>query len=147
MKNFFSLLLLGLTALMFGAPVVAYAQATLTLDPTVPGSFTDPGNVSLLATAITTLIAYFSGAVPGLRTIKAAYLRTAVVSLVVVAGAATFKLGFLTEDTFQFVLKNALPNFAYAGILWEGIKFILRLFGIDLKNVAGQDQTQSRPAA
>lgn len=136
MKNFFFLLFLAITAVVFGAPVVAFAQDTLTLDPAVPGSYTDPGNVGMLTVAVTTILAYLSGVFPGLRNIKAGYLRTGIVSFIVLIGAATFKLGFLNENSVQFILDNFFPNFAYAGMVWEAIKFVARLLGTNLKNLS-----------
>lgn len=136
MKNFIatftkSLLFTFTLLLLCFVPVMAQG----TVDTTDPGSFIDPKNTSPLLIGITTLLAYFSGVFPGLSKINVTWLRSAVVAVVVVAGAATFKFGFFTKETIEFIVDAIFPNFAYSGFVYEALKAILRLFNVELKSL------------
>ena len=61
------------------------------------------------------------------------YIRAAVVALLVTGAFVIFKVGALNEQTFTLLLKTFLPNFAFSGIAWEGIKWVLGLLRITIK--------------
>lgn len=117
---------------MLLATMPAIAQG---VDPNDPGSFIDPNNTSPLLIGLTMLISYFSGAIPALKKINMTWLRTAVVATVVIAGAATFKFGFFTKETVQYLVEGFFPNFAYSGFVYEALKAILKLFNFELKSI------------
>ena len=100
-----------------------------------PVSFVSPEATSSVEVAITILIGLFAGAIPGLKNIKMTFVRSAASAILVVAGAATFKLGFLTQESFEYAIAQFLPNFAYAGLIYNVIKYGLPILG----NVFGKD--------
>ena len=79
--------------------------------------------------AITILLGLFAGAIPGLKRIPKTFIRSAAAALLVAGGAATFKLGFLTQESFEYVIQQFLPNFAYAGLVYNALKFGLPFIG------------------
>lgn len=131
MKN--TIKFLAFTALAFVAaicvPFTAFCQDVVNV--VTPQDFTNPTNVNALQTGLTVLLAYLAGFIPGVAKIKP-YVRAIIAGLVTVAGFATFKLGFLTEEFVTYVLAAFLPNFAFAGITWETLKFILGVFKVKL---------------
>ncbi len=98
-------------------------------DPNDPTSFISPEATSGVEVAITILLGLFAGLIPGLRSIKMSFVRSAAAALLVIAGAGTFKLGFLTPESFEYVLKQFLPNFAYAGLIYNALKYLLPMVG------------------
>ena len=99
------------------------------VNATDPASFVTPSATNTVEVAITILLGLFAGAIPGLRSIPKTFIRTAAAGLLVVGGAATFKLGFLTQESFEYVIQQFLPNFAYAGLVYNALKFGLPFVG------------------
>lgn len=116
------------------------AMAQSVVDPTTvvdhanPLSFVTQSAVDALTVALTVILAFFSGAIPALKNINAGFLRALASGIIIVAGTATFKFGFLNQESVDFVFKSFLPNFAYSGLIWEAIKFAFKLAGVELKN-------------
>lgn len=144
MKFFRNILKFSATALLFVLVSVtsvfagpdslgAAFDSLAVVNYTDPGSFVTPSATNSVEVAITILIGLFAGAIPGLKSIPKTFVRSGAAALLVVAGAATFKLGFLTQESFEYVFAQFLPNFAYAGIIYNALKlglpFIGRLFG------------------
>ena len=96
---------------------------------TDPTSFVTPSATSSVEVAITILLGLFAGAIPGLKRIPKTFIRSAAAALLVAGGAATFKLGFLTQESFEYVIQQFLPNFAYAGLVYNALKFGLPFIG------------------
>lgn len=96
---------------------------------TDPTSFVTPSATSSVEVAITILLGLFAGAIPGLKRIPKTFIRSAAAALLVAGGAATFKLGFLTQESFEYVIQQFLPNFAYAGLVYNALKFGLPFVG------------------
>ncbi|MBK9338802.1 MAG: hypothetical protein IPM98_20620 [Lewinellaceae bacterium] len=96
---------------------------------TDPTSFVTPSATDSVEVAITILLGLFAGAVPGLKRIPKTFIRSAAAALLVAGGAATFKLGFLTQESFEYVIQQFLPNFAYAGLIYNVLKFGLPAIG------------------
>lgn len=100
-----------------------------------PVSFVTPEATNNVEVAVTILLGLFAGVIPGLKSIPKTFVRSGAAALLVVAGAATFKLGFLTQESFEYVFAQFLPNFAYAGIIYNALKlglpFIGKMFGKD----------------
>lgn len=94
-----------------------------------PASFVTPSATNSVEVAITILLGLFAGAIPGLKKIPRTFIRSAASALLVVGGAATFKLGFLTQESFEYVFAQFLPNFAYAGLIYSTFKYLLPLIG------------------
>lgn len=114
-----------------GAAIDSLGVVTYT-DPT---SFVTPEATNSVEVAITILLGLFAGAIPGLKRIPRAFIRSAAAALLVVGGAATFKLGFLTPESFEYIMNKFLPNFAYAGLIYNALKFGLPFIG----NLLGKD--------
>lgn len=99
------------------------------VSPSDPLSFVTPQATNSLEIAITMILGLFAGIIPGLRSIPRTFIRTAAAALLVVAGAATFKLGFLTPESLEYAIGQFLPNFAYAGLLYNLLRYLLPLIG------------------
>lgn len=135
--NLKKLALFALTTILvlFAAPFVVLAGGNPvdSLSLSTPGGFISPEAVTALTAAITTIAAYFSGALPGLKKIPDTTWRSIVTGLVVLAGAGALKFGFVTDDTIQFATEGLLPNFAYSTLLYKGLQAtvaLLRNFGV-----------------
>ncbi len=100
-----------------------------------PTSFVTPSATNSVEVAITILLGLFAGAIPGLRRIPKTFIRSGAAALLVVGGAATFKMGFLTQESFEYVINQFLPNFAYAGLIYNVLKYGVPVFG----KVLGKD--------
>lgn len=136
MKNLISVFsknLLFVTMLMLLFVSSAFGQSTV--DPTDPGSFIDPSNTNPLLMGIIMLLSYFAGVIPGLKKINITYVRSAIVAVVAIAGFATFKFGFFTSETVEYLVKGFFPNFAYSGFVYEFIKAALKIFGVEMKSL------------
>lgn len=96
---------------------------------TDPGSFVTPSATNSVEVAITILLGLFAGVIPGLKRIPRTFIRTAASALLVVGGAATFKIGFLTQESFEYIIQQFLPNFAYAGLVYNVLKYGLPVIG------------------
>jgi len=94
-----------------------------------PTSFVTPSATDGVEVAVTILLGLFAGAIPGLKSIPKTFLRSGAAAILVVAGAATFKLGFFTQESFEYVIAQFLPNFAYAGLIYNALKFGLPFIG------------------
>ena len=130
MKNIAKRLLsLLVVTMILAVPVFAFAG------PETPGELISNNSVELLVGALTLIVSYFSGAFPILKRIKPALIRTAVVSAIILIGALQFKLGFLSAESMQFFFDNYLPNFAYTGLVYQFLKFLLPLIGIKFNSV------------
>lgn len=141
MKNFIyraCLATITAMAVFIFMPLSAFAfgpdsLAVVGVDYSNPSSFVSPENVNALTVAVMVIAGFLSGLIPQLKNIKQGLLRTVISGFIVVAGAATFKFGFMTEDTLKFVLASFLPNFAYSGVTYEILKTVLKLLGINIK--------------
>ena len=102
-----------------------------------PASFVTPEATNSVEVAITVLLGLFAGAFPGLKRIPTTFVRSAAAALLVAGGAATFKLGFLSAGSFEYVLQQFLPNFAYAGLVYNVLKYGLPVIG----KLLGKDWT------
>lgn len=120
-------------ALLF-APVLSFAQidTTLVADPL---STVTADNVEALTVAITVILSFLAGLIPGIKNIKASWLRSVAVGFIVVVASVSFKLGWFNQASFGVILTTLFPTFAYSGTVWEGLKFLLGLFGLDIKNL------------
>lgn len=59
----------------------------------------------------------------------AKFAASAAVALVALTSTVAFREGVFTENFVQMLLKEFLPNFAYSGLVFNAIKFILGLIG------------------
>ena len=130
--NLGAMLALLLVALL--APALSYAQidTTLTADPVATVT---AENVEALTVAITVILSFLAGLIPGIKNIKASWLRSIAVGFIVVVASVSFKLGWFNQESFTVILTTLFPTFAYSGTVWEGLKFVLGLFGVDVKNL------------
>ena len=125
-----ALSVLGLCSVYAGPDSLGAAIDSLGLvNYSDPASFVSPAATNSVEVAITILLGLFAGAIPGLRRIPKTFVRTGAAALLVAGGAATFKLGFLTPESFEYVIRQFLPNFAYAGLIYNILKFGLPLAG------------------
>lgn len=108
----------------------SFAQDTLSYAD--PSSFVSSYAVGLAVAAFSTLFTFLAGFIPAIGKWKG-QVRALAVSFVVVAAAATFKLGALNADTVELVFDTFLPNFAFSGAIWELLKLILGLAGVDIR--------------
>lgn len=126
----FSIVMLALTAL------AAFAQSPI--DTTVvsdPATIVSPDNVNALTVALTVILSFLSGLIPGLKNIKSNLLRSIAVGIIVVIATVSFKVGWFNEAAFTVILTTIIPNFAYSGTVWEVLKFVLGLFKVELKDL------------
>ncbi len=147
MKNMhkFLKITLALALLVIANTVAVFAGGPDTLGTVIdslgvvsytdPTSFVTPAATNSVEVAITILLGLFAGVIPGLKRIPRTFIRTAAAGLLVVGGAATFKLGFLTQESFEYVIQQFLPNFAYAGLVYNVLKYGLPVIG----NLLGKD--------
>ena len=128
------LLFLGALALALLSPLLTFAQidTTLVADPVTVVS---AENVEALTVAITVILSFLAGLIPGIKNIKASWLRSVAVGFIVVVASVSFKLGWFNQASFSVILTTLFPTFAYSGTVWEGLKFVLGLFGLDIKNL------------
>jgi hypothetical protein len=108
-----------------------FAQDTISIGN--PGTYVGDGNFNLLQVGLTILLSYLTSLFPAAAKLKP-YIRAATVALLVTGSFIIFKVGAINGETFALILATFLPNFAYSGILWEGLKFLLGLVGIKLKS-------------
>lgn len=104
-----------------------------------PQDFIAPSNVNALTIGLTVLLGYIARFIPGASKLKG-YVKAGAAGIVTLAGFATFKFGFLSQDTFTFIVAAFLPNFAFAGLTWETLKFILGLLKVSLPGIAPKTQ-------
>lgn len=98
-----------------------------------PETIVSTGNIEALAAAITLIITYFSGVIPGLKNVKSGVIRAVAVGLVVVVAVVQFRFGWLGQESVTAILAILAPTFAYSGFAWEIIKALLGLFKVDVK--------------
>ena len=124
-----ALFALTLTVALFVAPFIALAGGNPvdSLSLSTPGGFISPEAVTALTAAITTIAAYFSGMLPGLKKIPDTTWRSIVTGLVVLAGAGALKFGFVTDDTIKFATEGLLPNFAYSTLIYKALQALVAL--------------------
>jgi len=141
LKKIFSLLLF---AVAFAQIAVAQTVPAPVLEN--PSDYVNPENVLNLQCAltalVTVLVGYFSALIPGLKMIGNKAVRIIVTSLVIVAGAGAFKFGFLTKETFEFAVLGFLPNFGGSAFVYEALKFLLGLFGVNLKTLQSKAEVK-----
>lgn len=133
LKSTFTLLMLATVGVcsLFAGPdsLGAVVDSLGVVDYADPTSFVTPDATNAVEVAITILLGLFAGAIPGLKRIPRTFIRSAAAALLVVGGAATFKLGFLTADSFEYVINQFLPNFAYAGLIYNLLKYVIPVIG------------------
>ena len=108
------------------------ADTSAIVDYNNPDSFIKPNAVGLLEAGLYALIAFLGGFIPGVRqwaasTKGAKFITSGIAIFVVVAVVATFRQGAFTEGVVQFALDKFLPSFAYSGLVYNLIKFIIGL--------------------
>lgn len=114
------------------AQVAAPAEEPGIVDYNQPDSFFDQGALGALYAAVVSILAYLGGFIPGVKNIKSGTIRSATIVFALLAAIATFRYGALTQQFFQTLIDTFLPNFAYSGVIYEGLKVILRLFKVEL---------------
>lgn len=125
-----ALMAVGLCAVFAGPDSLGAAMDSLgVVSYTDPASFVTPSATDSVEVAITILLGLFAGAIPGLKRIPQKFIRSAAAALLVAGGAATFKMGFLTQESFEYVIQQFLPNFAYAGLIYNVLKYGLPVVG------------------
>ena len=122
----------ALPVFMFTFLLASSLFAQDTIDVSDPGTYVGDGNANLLQVALTVILSYLTSMFPAASKFKP-YIRAAVVALLVTGAFVIFKVGALNEQTFTLLLKTFLPNFAFSGIAWEGIKWVLGLLRITIK--------------
>ncbi len=124
----------ALLVLAILSPIVSFAQIDTTL-VSDPATVVSAQNVEALTVAITVILSFLAGLIPGVKNIKASWLRSIAVGFIVVVASVSFKLGWFNQASFSVILTTLFPTFAYSGTVWEGLKFVLGLVGIDIKNL------------
>lgn len=99
-----------------------------------PETIVSTGSIEALAAAITLIVTYFSGVIPGLKNVKSGVIRAVAVGLMVVFAVVQFKFGWLSKESVTAILAILAPTFAYSGFAWEVIKALLGLFKVDVKS-------------
>lgn len=127
--------ILGAIALAATAAMAQSVIDTTLVNPSDPASIVAAPATNALTYSVTVILTFLSLLIPGIKNIKAGVLRAAVTGFVVILGAATWKFGFFTEDSLQYLLSGLLPNFAYSGVIWEILKFLLGKLGVDVKAI------------
>ncbi|MFN0012980.1 MAG: hypothetical protein ACKVU2_00400 [Saprospiraceae bacterium] len=128
----------GLCAVFAGPDSLGAAIDSLgVVSYTDPASFVTPAATDSVEVAITILLGLFAGAIPGLKRIPQKFIRSGAAALLVAGGAATFKMGFLTQESLEYVIQQFLPNFAYAGLIYNVLKYGLPVVG----KLLGKDWT------
>ncbi len=100
------------------------------VDYNVPGSFVSEGALGALYAAVTAILAYLGGFLPGVRNIKSSYIRSGTVIFALLAGVATFRYGAL-NTTYLNALLSIIPNLLITNGVWDildriGIKSIVQ---------------------
>ncbi len=98
-----------------------------------PASAVSLGSIEALTAALTLIITYFSGLIPGLKNVKSGVVRAIAVGVVVVLATVQFKFGWLSKESVDALFAVLVPTFAYSGFVWEILKSLLSLLKIDLK--------------
>lgn len=117
--------------------VALYDKDTAPAQPAIvdynnPDSFIQPNAVGLLEAGIYALLAFLGGFIPFIRKWTASakgarFITSGIAVFVIVAVVATFRQGAFTEGVVQFALDKFLPSFAYSGLVYNAIKFIIGL--------------------
>lgn len=94
------------------------------VDYTNPDSFFEEGFIGSLKAGLLAIFAALGGFIPGLRKLDNKWLRSGIVVFVCLAALATFKQGALTENFFNLITGEFLPNFAYAGLVYKAFQLI-----------------------
>jgi len=115
-------------------PLVSFAQIDTTL-VSDPATVVSAENVEAFTVAITVILSFLAGLIPGVKNIKASWLRSIAVGFIVVVASVSFKFGWFNQASFSVILSTLFPTFAYSGTVWEGLKFILGLLGVDIKTL------------
>lgn len=106
-----------------------------------PQSFVSEGALGALYAAVTAILAYLGGLLPGLRNIQSNYIRSGTIIFALLAGVATFRYGALNTDYLNVLLSVVLPNFVITNGVWDFldrlgiknlVKWILARLGIQL---------------
>jgi hypothetical protein len=118
-----------LFAAMLFATFPAYSQAV----EGNPAAAVSEESIAAMTAAITLFITYFSKVIPGLKNIKQGLIRAIAVGTVVVFAVIEFRFGWFTRESFEAIMKNLAPTFAYSVFAWELIRTVLALFKIDVK--------------
>lgn len=110
----------------------ASAEIPVPVDYTNPDSYFDQGLIGTIKAGLLAIIAALGGVIPGLRNIAgstkgAKLISSGVVAFLALTALATFRAGALTENFFQLITGEFLPNFAYAGLLYSAYKLIIGL--------------------
>ena len=135
-------LFLTLTALCLFC-VAAFAQGIDTTLVSDPAGIVSIGNLEAMTAAITLILTFLSGVIPGIKNIKSGVIRAIAVGVVVVIAVVEFRLGWFSKDSFDAILQTLIPTFAYSGFAWEFLKTLLGFFKIDLKAAAPGVKTES----
>lgn len=96
--------------------------------------FGDEAFITSIQAALTLLLSLFAGKFPGLSKIPTAWLRTVVVALAVVAISITGGWQSFDGNIIKYLLNTFLTG-SVAGFAYEGLKFLLGLFGVKFSSL------------
>ena len=128
-KKIYLFLLLAVCQIML-LPGFLQAQDTIAIG--TPGQYVGPDNLHLMEVALTIILSWITGFVPGLAKYKG-YVRSASVALLISGAAVIFKLGAINQQTIILIFATFLPNVTYSGFFWETLVWLLGRAGIDIK--------------
>lgn len=112
--------------------ILAGLQAQDTIAIGTPGQYVGPNNLHLIEVALTILLSYITGFVPGLAKFKG-YIRSASVALLITGSAVIFKLGAINQEAIILIFATYFPTVTYSGFFWETLKWLLGRVGIDIQ--------------
>lgn len=117
---------------LISMPFIAICGPVDSLSLSTPAGYASPEAQAALTAAITTIFAFFSGALPFLKKIPDTTIRSIATGLLILAGAGALKTGFVTDETLKFAFDGLLPNFAYSTIIYkilQGVTAGARMLG------------------
>ena len=127
--------------LAFLMPLYTFAQGPINVSD--PSTLLTDETVSWLTAFIVTVIAFLSNLIPGIAKFSGWAKAAAVV--IITSIFIFINKGFGLSD-LSWVIDNLMPYatllFAKAGGVWETIKYVLKLFGVDLKGVMAENLAQ-----
>lgn len=107
-------------------------ETPVPVDYSNPDSFYDQGFIGLLKAGVLAIIAALGAFLPGLRTVATSakggkIISSAVVTFVALTAVIAFRQGAFTENLFNMITQEFLPNFGYMGLIYSAYTFVVNL--------------------
>lgn len=107
-------------------------ETPVPVDYSNPDSFYDQGFIGLIKAGVLAIIAALGAFLPGLRNIAGSVkggkiVSSAVVTFVALCAVIAFRQGAFTENLFNMITQEFLPNFGYMGLIYSAYTFVVNL--------------------